>query len=89
MSGNFSEGDKEINDSVTIDWEKDFNFFLKNMRNKIIRNIFKKGYPTKDRLKYTSDEYFKNKIKEHLELNHYSDVANFAFMLYQKNGEKV
>lgn len=88
MSGNYSIDDVEINDSLKTNWEDDLKTFQKKMINKIIRQIFKKGYPTKDRLKETSDIFLIDKLIEHLNLKHYSDVANFAFMLYQKNGEK-
>lgn len=87
MSGNYSEEEKQVCD-MALDWEKDFEEFTKLMRSAIIRNIWKKGYPTKNRLKEVSNKFLIDRMSEHIDALNWKDVANFAFMLYQKNGEK-
>lgn len=84
MSGNCSEDDTIKDNLENGNWEKQFDEFVKLMRNTIIRQIYRKGYPTKERLRTTPNSYLKNKLNEHLELNHYIDVANYSFMLHQK-----
>jgi hypothetical protein len=65
-------------------WAHSLQQFVNEMFDKLITQIPRKGHPTKERLKNCSEEYLINKLQEHLEVGHYSDVANFAFLLKQK-----
>jgi hypothetical protein len=65
-------------------WDESLAKFTDSMHWKLLLQIKRKGKPTKVNLISCSKEYLLKKLQEHLELNHYIDVANYAFLLSQK-----
>jgi hypothetical protein len=68
----------------TENWKGSLYCFHLDMQEALQSSISEKGEPTKDRLKFCSTDYLKEKLIEHLEAENFVDVANFAFLLYQK-----
>jgi hypothetical protein len=66
-----------------INLRRNVNIFSDKMFDKMRNNYNRKGIS----YKYTDKRYLEDSLKEHLELKHYLDVANYCFMLYDL-GEK-
>lgn len=65
-------------------WRRDFNLFQLTMKSKLCACIPLKGEPSQSRLMNCPKKYLKEKLLEHLELDHFEDVGNFAFLLSQQ-----
>jgi hypothetical protein len=58
------------------------------MEVKLASQVNRKVQPSKQRLKDCPEDYLVEQLREHLEFGHWIDVANYAFLLYQKKDSK-
>jgi hypothetical protein len=64
-------------------WEKDFKLFTEKMKAQIVANMAQKGESWKD----CSPEFLRFEMNEHEHMEHWPDVANFAFMLWNQTNQ--
>ena len=65
-------------------WKGSLYCFHLDMEDKLEECVPRKGEPTKERLKDCPEDFLIGELKAHLELGHWVDVANFAFLLHQQ-----
>lgn len=69
---------------MTENWKGSLYCFHLDMQYKLSTNVNEKGEPTKEEARNFSQRYLEDKLQEHLAAGNFVDVANFAFLMYQR-----